>query len=53
MLRILRWIWETASKLDKNQAMSLLDIGAARIFPIVDEICYAIRNDARTSFANY
>ena len=45
--RILRWIWDTASKLDKNQAMSLSDIGAARIFPIVMRFAAAIRNDAR------
>jgi hypothetical protein len=33
--RFLRWIWGNASELDRHQAVTVADIGAARVFPIV------------------
>jgi hypothetical protein len=33
--RLLRWIWATALRLERERAVSLSDIGVARLFPIV------------------
>ena len=45
--RFLRWIWSVAPELERHQAVTVSDIGAARVFPIAMKFAAGNVNEVR------